>query len=297
MFDLEFDDPLDFIGHEIPSHDLGFLNGWEPNNTFSPWDETGTIIIGDPVNDLQFYDHQDWSDTCSISSQKMILEQYGIDISEDQLCYEAFTNGWYTPGGGTPSCDVGKLLESHGVECHTIHQASTEQLMMELIQGHKVIVSVDSSELTSPDSPLTEFFEGKVADHSVVVTGMSFDADGEPIVYLNDPDHDLGAGRPILLSTFLAAWDDSGNELIATDFAPSDLAEQPIIGEFFNTETGMYKDESYWSDTLVGLGILVGTAAGAFVIGKKVGDSNTEQARSSMEMLDDPNRNKLFQTI
>ena len=290
MFDLEFDDAFDFIQLEIPSPDLDFLDGWEPGSTFSPWDETGTLVIGDPNTDAEFHHFQGYNNNrCAISAQKMILDQFGFDIPQEQLVYEATANGWFASEVGTPMDDIGKLLESHGVACHTIQHASAQELLMEINQGHKVIVGIDSSEITSPDSPLAEFFDPVKADHAVVVTAMGFDGDGEPIVYLNDPAFPDGAATEVPMSHFLSAWEDSDNVLVATDHAPDDLANHPIYGEFFDAETEMYKDEGYWTAFLTRLGFLGAASAVSFGDGQK--------PRHSMESLDDERRNKLFDAI
>lgn len=38
---------------------------------------------------------QQYPDTCAIKSQQLILEDFGIDVSENQLVQTANANGWY----------------------------------------------------------------------------------------------------------------------------------------------------------------------------------------------------------
>tara|TARA_Y100001934_G_C12380741_1_gene792222 strand:+ start:269 stop:1159 length:891 start_codon:yes stop_codon:yes gene_type:complete len=295
---FNYEDAFELLAHEGTSDDLGFLRGWSLGESPSPFDASGNIIVGDPIMDSSFHDQQDSMDTCAIVSQKMILEQFGIDTTENALVYESLVNGWYTPGYGTPVNYAAELLELHGVDTHTIEHASFADLISELNQGHKVIVGVDSSELTRPDSPLAEYLDDQKADHAVVVTGMSFDSSGEPIVYLNDPASPFG-GKPVPLSVFEAAWEDSGNHIVATDHAPDDLANHPVFGEFFNGETGSYRDDSYWDSwhskgALLRAGAIGAAAAGALVNHVK---SKSDKKAKSCKTLSDKDRNSLLRTI
>ena len=52
---------------------------------------------------------QAFSDTCAIKSQQLILEDFGINVTEADLVRTAAEHGWYN--GGTLPQDVGKLLE------------------------------------------------------------------------------------------------------------------------------------------------------------------------------------------
>ena len=72
--------------------------------------DTGNVEFGNP--DV----YQQYGDTCAIQSQRLILEKFGISLTQDELIEEATLNGWYTrdSGRGTRMEDVGKLLENHG---------------------------------------------------------------------------------------------------------------------------------------------------------------------------------------
>ena len=60
--------------------------------------------------------------TCAVVSQQMILNQFGLDINEDELFYEATINGWLdgSQGGTSVVRNTAKLLELHGVDTHTL---------------------------------------------------------------------------------------------------------------------------------------------------------------------------------
>ena len=73
--------------------------------------QEATTIHGEPALNVIIDDvHQLYSDTCAIKSQQLVLQEFGINVPEDQLVQEALNNGWYQPSGGTTPANVGKLL-------------------------------------------------------------------------------------------------------------------------------------------------------------------------------------------
>ena len=78
---------------------------------FAIYGEEARNVVSDDV--LQIY-----PDTCAIKSQQLVLEKFGVHLTEEQLRIEAMEHGWYTPGSGTPMVDCGKLLQLHGVPMH-----------------------------------------------------------------------------------------------------------------------------------------------------------------------------------
>jgi hypothetical protein len=193
--------------------------------------------------------------TCAIVSQQMILKQFGIEVSEAQLVYEATSGGFLTSEGSAME-DCGRLLESHGVATH--QSFGVEGLIRELSQGHKVIVGVDSGELWGTDSSIEDYFNGGQADHALVVNGLDLSDPNNPQAVLNDPGHPNGAGVRVPLDQFLDAWSDSGQFYVATDEAPPNLASDPLIGSGFRADSGMYMDTSYWDRFAETRGILFG---------------------------------------
>ena len=160
---------------------------------------------------------QQYDDTCAIKSQQLILESYGIDVSEQDLRNEAIKYGWYAPGLGTPMEDVGNLLENHGMEVHRYVNASVSDISNELSKGHQVIVGVDSGELWN--AGIGETFEdlifGEQADHALIVSGIVVDPfTAEQNILLTDP----GTGDVCMeysVGQFEEAWDDSGDYMVS----------------------------------------------------------------------------------
>ncbi len=182
--------------------------------------------FGDTNAEVQFNPDvfQGYSDTCAIQSQKLILEKYGVNISQEDLIREATENGWYTPNSmnGTQMSDVGKLLECHGVEVVQSSGNNIFSLAHELAQGHQVIVGVDSGELWNKGSwyhSLEDFFLGEVPDHALIVSGLDVSDPSNVQVVLTDP----GTGQERVRygeKEFLDAWKDSNCWMMSTESAP-----------------------------------------------------------------------------
>lgn len=164
-------------------------------------------------NDVQ----QMYDDSCAIRSQQLILNSIGIDISEDQLRIEAYQNGWYEPGVGTPMQHIGNLIEAHGLHVERKIGGTIDDLRFETAQGHNVIVGVDSGELWHKgiDETFEDIIQGQQADHALLVSGFAINPlTGNEDVLLTDPGTgELYADYPV--DQFEDAWDDSGNFMVS----------------------------------------------------------------------------------
>lgn len=237
MFDDAFSHDLNLDFAALPTHDI-----------FATPDASESFALPDNfIGEPGIYIPQTTEFTCAVVSQEMILRQFGIDVSEAKLVYEGVINGWLGDYG-TAIEDVGKLLDFHGVNNHMRLGATVDELLAELIRGHKVITAVDSGELWGTDLPFSDWLFTDGADHALVVTGLDLSDPNHPQVYVNDPGDPNGAGKAYPLDHFLDAWSDSGNMYVATDAAPPNLAEHPILGVQFNAATGQYADFAFWED-------------------------------------------------
>lgn len=160
---------------------------------------------------------QAYDDTCAIKSQQLILNSYGIDVTEDLLRIEAYENGWYYPGNGTPVEHVGDLIEAHGIQVERNSGATIDDLRTETAQGHNVIVGIDSGELWNKgiDETLEDFIYGPQADHALLVSGFAINPiTGSENILLTDPGTgELFANYPV--ERFEDAWDDSENFMVS----------------------------------------------------------------------------------
>lgn len=187
------------------------------------------MIHGDaPMNIMSEDVHQIYPDTCAIKSQQLILQDFGIHFTEDQLRNEAMMYGWYN--GGTSPEDVGKLLELHGIPVSQYENANIFNLVNELAQGHKVIVGVDSGELWGDDI-FDKIFEDNAADHALIVSGVDTSDPNNVKVIVTDP----GTGnllKEYSMDEFVDAWKDSNCFMMSTN------NPVPEIFEPFNSLPG-----------------------------------------------------------
>jgi len=161
---------------------------------------------------------------------------------------EALNNDWYVPGAGTMPDDLGKLLEAHGVKVTRTEHANIFNLVSELAQGHRVIISVDSGELWE-SNPVAQTVAGANAetwedwrpDHVVIVSGVDISDPNNPLVIVTDP----GTGEVAAtysLPDFLEAWEDSGFSMVATADAPPSFDAEHVA----NIGALAYADFERW---------------------------------------------------
>lgn len=194
--------------------------------------ETNTIDeVMDPngmVPDIQ----QQYPDSCAIKSQQIILNEFGIDVNEDQLVQFSYEQGWYhADGSGTAAEDVGNLLEAAKIPVTRQDDANVFNLVSELSQGHKVIVGVDSEELWGNKFTawMKDFFMGDTPDHALVVAGIDTSDPDNVMVIVDDP----GSGeyhKAYPLEQFMDAWSDAQCYMVSTDIPVPD--HSPTMANF-----------------------------------------------------------------
>lgn len=239
----------------------------------------GSHVIGEPGSEGVWH-IQETPFTCAVVSQEMILKEFGIHVTEAQLMGDAMQHGWLT-SDGTQAADLGKLLELHGIPCH--EGQGINQMISELSQGHKLIVSVDSTDLWYGDSwivrELHDFFTGGPADHALVVQGLRQDDAGSWHVIVNDPGNPNGAGHEYPLDQFTDAWEGSNCHFTSTDIPPHGLASDPTYGRGFDEQAGVYPGVMDWVHTHS-----VALAAGAAFMA--VSNVSPKPVKSEMERND-----------
>ena len=167
--------------------------------------------------------YQFYPDTCAIQSQHIVLKQFGIDVTQNEMIEVAKENGWYVSGHGTPPEYVGKLLEHYGVNVEATEGNNIFNLVNELAQGHQVIVGVDSGELVFPEKEIGEdYIVGEMADHALVVVGVDTSDPDNVKVIVTDP----GTGNRQWAYTeeqFMDAWKDSNCMMVSTEQSPEEF--------------------------------------------------------------------------
>lgn len=190
-------------------------------------------LVGDAINPYQ----QSYADTCAIKSQQIILNEFGIPATEDQLVQYSYEKGWYRGDGtGTTFQDVGNLLEDANIPCTRQANANVFNLVSELAQGHKVIVGVDSGELWGNkfSAWYNDFFNGATPDHALIVSGIDATDPKNVKVIVTDPGNgDHHKAYP--LEQFMDAWSDASCYMVSTDVAVPDVVNGM---ENFNYDSG-----------------------------------------------------------
>lgn len=185
--------------------------------------EQADTIHGLPAQNIEFDPsvYQFYDDTCAIQSQHLILQQYGIDVSQEELIEIAKENGWYAEGYGTPMEMVGKLLEYYDVDVHGSQGNNIFNISNELAQGHQIIVGVDAYELVYPEETKDwDAIYGEQANHALVVVGVDTSDPNNVQVIVTDP----GTGNRQMAypaDQFIDAWKDSDCFMVTTDSVPS----------------------------------------------------------------------------
>lgn len=210
--------PLDIPTPEFGDSMLGISN---PNEAIiieqadTIHGQTAENIIFDP-NVYQYYD-----DTCAIQSQHLILQQFGIDVTQEEMIAIAKENGWYAEGYGTPMNMVGKLLDYFGIDVKGSEGNNIFNLSNELSQGHQIIVGVDAYELIYPDERAgMDMVYGEAANHALVVVGIDTSDPGNIQVIVTDP----GTGNRQMAypaEQFMDAWKDSNCFMVSTNDVPT----------------------------------------------------------------------------
>jgi len=250
---------------------------WLESEVYSPWDDHSfSNVVGEPTS----YFEQTTGFTCAVVSQQMILNDFGIPVSEAQLVYDAMSNGWLHEGG-TNIDNMGQLLEYHGIPTHTNHDGDMSSLINELAHGHKVIIPVNSSELWNGVSWWERLTgtHNTGPDHAVVVSGVDFSDPNNPQVIINDPGTPTGGPQAYPLNHFLESWNDSNFTYLATDTAPSGLAQDSMFGAHFNESTGMYSTLEFWFD-------VASTVAGTVIADSVVSEHCPSDASASQFVSD-----------
>ncbi len=185
--------------------------------------EEADTIHGKPAENVVFDPsvYQYYDDTCAIQSQHLILQQYGIDVTQEEMIEVAKENGWYAEGHGTPMGMIGKLLEYYGVDISGTYGNNIFNLSNELAQGHQVIVSVDEYELVYPDETKDwDELYGEEANHALVVVGIDTSDPDNVQVIVTDP----GTGNRQMAypaEQFINAWKDSECFMVTTNDVPT----------------------------------------------------------------------------
>lgn len=148
---------------------------------------------------------QSYPASCAIKCQQIILRDYGIDVSEDDLCRIAKENGWYDENVGVYMHDNGKLLGCFGIEYHHSQGNNLAGIAFEICSKHRVMVNVNHAKLAKKKDPYGQ------ACHAMIITSLNNDT-----VFVTNPSTGM-MNEGYSYDLFEYAWKDSNNYMLATD--------------------------------------------------------------------------------
>lgn len=147
---------------------------------------------------------QSYPASCAIKCQQIILRDYGIDVSEEDLCRIAKENGWYDEDVGVYMHDNGKLLGCFGIGYHHSQGNDIVGIESEISRTHRVMVNINHAKLAGM------YDQNAQACHAVIVSSLD-----ESSVYIINPS--TGINEYYSKDLFEYAWKDSDNYMLATD--------------------------------------------------------------------------------
>lgn len=155
---------------------------------------------------------------CAIKAQQMVLRNYGIEVSTEELTAIAVKRGWFEEGKGSAFDFVGELLNHYGVEAVQMRNAGVYHIMHELSQGHKIIVGVDADT------------DEALAQHVMLVAGIDTTDPNNLKVEVKDPSHPE-QDTVYTANAFLERWRHTGCFMVATKQA-APLSANPEMQNF-----------------------------------------------------------------
>lgn len=184
----------------------------------------GPMQVGEaPIDEYSPYVKQGYSDTCAINCQRIILNAFGNNITEEELRNQAIENGLYREGYGTSLNDMGGLLRINNCPCTNYICGNVADLTRALAEGKMVMMAVDSGELWKESflGKLWEKIEDNLLfvggpDHAILVTGIDARNPEDVKVIVTDP----GSGdlnKPYPIDQFIDAAKDSRFYMTITD--------------------------------------------------------------------------------
>lgn len=175
-------------------------------------------------NDLNF------KGTCGIVSCGDVANQFGVDVTENDLVHYAADHDLCrvvddspAQSGGTTMTDQEQILEGVGISSHIEVGSSLEGIGRELEEGRGVIMEVNAGELWND----ARYYNYGVINHAVTVTAVASNIDtGEAEgLWINDS----GSGQ---YSRFIAAddpviqnWIKNGSPAVVTDLEHAPASE------------------------------------------------------------------------
>ncbi len=186
-------------------------------------------VYGNPewarqFNHLEGQNDEKFGGTCGIVSCEDLLRQKGIQTNENELVNKAAreklctTDSTPDENGGTTLEQRNKLLNESGLPAHTEVGGNLEQLSRQVKDGRGVIIGANAGYLWNDAGA----YEGGIANHAVVVTGVAEHPEtGKRLGFFINDSGTNESGKFVDEQTMQNAWVDAGGM--------SNVTDQPII--------------------------------------------------------------------
>jgi hypothetical protein len=192
------------------------------------------LVSGDParwagLNHLQGENLHGQESTCGLVACEGILQQFGTEVSEQEMLEHALDIGRCDPlSGHTSLADQVALLEDFGMAAHTEHNGTIAGLAANIEHGQGVILEVNSGVLWGQ----ADHYGHGQASHAVLVTGVARDPESNEVVGVFINDSATGeSGRLVPREVLEQAWVEPGGSSIVTD-AGDTRDEMRTIGDW-----------------------------------------------------------------
>lgn len=134
----------------------------------------------------------------------------GFTVSQADIAAESLNRGWFNPNCGSSFDDLIELLKwdvsknkDYPLTVDVISNGNLTELTEYVDSSDEVICYVNKMLLEQEGDYC---YPGLNADGLVHIIGISFSNDGGDFVIVNDTSSDSGAGKKIVLESFLNAW-------------------------------------------------------------------------------------------
>ncbi len=220
-------------GHDLPARgsDVGpadFTRDVPYSLDVLPESGREVLVVGD-VERCKGFNHKQGANlfgfegTCGLVSVEDVLNQFGKDVSENDVVRHAIETGRCRvsdrPGecGGTSVSDQAHLLTDAGVPAHPEVGAGFNDLARWVAEGRGVIVEVNAGVLWNDANA---YDQGQV-NHAITLTGAAVDPNSGELLgfYVNDSGRALpgDSGLFVSLDRMQQMWQDPGGLAVVTD--------------------------------------------------------------------------------
>lgn len=188
-----------------------------------------TVVVGD-VEALADHTHQQgdnavgFEGTCGLVSCEDVLNQFGVDVTENDVVDHAVRNGECyvsddpTKAGGTNADTQAQILGDYGLPAHVERGQSLEDLAADVERGSGVIVEANAGHLWND----VNAYDTGQSNHAVVVTGVARDPDSGELQGFFVNDSGTGSAAQFVdAATMQAAYVETGGTAVVTDVVRS----------------------------------------------------------------------------